>query len=146
MACSNNENPQCFEERKKMSSFNKKLRGTGRTYRMLEYAISQAKNGEYVVVYCRLQSEMIDFAKQVLKMDEAAKPLGNPYVAKIKVGQGFITFENISNNFDWRTLRGRGVYPNVVTLVDHYTIEREYPAITEMLYKFIVPTDETTRY
>lgn len=105
---------------------------------MLEYAISQAREGKYVIIYCETRGSMGDFARQILDISGAKEFTGNLRLGiKIQIERGHITFEQTGHNFDWKTLRSRGVHPDVVTLLDHWVIERKFPAVVEMLYRFM---------
>lgn len=103
------------------------LRATGRTTRMLEYAVKQAKAGKRVVIYC-------DFPSLQNRLLEELVYLADGNLAQLP---GNIVFDIINRNFDWGILKKQGVRSEIVALVDHATIERMYPAVTDMLYRFI---------
>lgn len=115
------------------------LRATGRSTRMLEYAVEQAKTGKRVIIYSdshRLQNALID---EIVKLSVVlASQVDDRHMrVKLRIAVGEIVFARIDAEFDWVLLRGQSVQPEVVTLVDHAAIERMYPAVTDMLYRFI---------
>lgn len=118
-----------------------KLRGTGRTTRMLEHAIEQAKEGKQVVVYTGYQHEVSMLATMILGLtseDTDTRMSGDRLIRpKFAIGAGEITLAVIDTNFDWRLLRGIHLPPEVVSLVDHHPLENSYRAMTNMLYQFM---------
>lgn len=100
----------------------KNLRATGRTTRMLEDAINQAKNGRAVYVIAANTNQMRSL--EILGGKEA-RELG-------------VKFETVGTlgNFDWHTMRIAGAHKNCLVIVDHYAIEHEFASILEMLHRY----------
>lgn len=115
---------------------NDNLRGTGRTTRMLEYAISQAIEGKIVFVYCGTDRQMGDLREQAIRMAEAARLHVDSRWKALMIGSGSISFGRVTARFDWRVMREPGIPEEAVTLVDHYTIETELRSVSEMLHRF----------
>jgi len=107
------------------------MRQTGRTQRMLESAISQARNDKYVLVICRDNLHREHLIERVLKEPDSRRA-GQE---KIYIGKGSISVV-LPNNFDWREMRRNGSHLSCVVLADHYTIESEFSKMLEMLHRF----------
>lgn len=117
------------------------LRATGRTGRMLEFAVDQARAGRYVLIYCVNRTFMVYLTLRLVNevLEGKVEMMGIPKLgAKVRIGDGVITFERVNENFDWHHLRGRGVRPDVICLMDHWEVERKLPPRwLEMLYRFV---------
>ena len=87
--------------------FDEKLRGTGRTTRMIEKAKELALEGRAVYIL----SANLDEQKRIRKL------LGNN-----DLGISVETSNSIST-FRWETMSLLGAHPNCVVLVDHYAVE-----------------------
>ena len=97
--------------------FNK--RRTGRTTRMLEEAVRQAKAGRAVYVV------MTRGMQQMYKRNPLYEKLG----IRLEVLAGL--------NIEWSpVLRLRGAHPNVLLLVDHHVIEQEFGGILRAWTQF----------
>ena len=98
------------------------MQGTGRTTRMLEEAIKQAKLGRavYVVGASAAHARMLND------------------MCSAKSGALGIKFETASSlgNIDWENMRMTGAHPNCVLLVDHFAIESKFSQILAMLHRF----------
>lgn len=95
---------------------------TGRTTRMLDDAMEQARNGHAVYVIAASQRH-----KQILEHmgGEEAHKLGIKFETTHSMG-----------NFNWQTMRLSGAHPNCVVIADHYTIESEFAAMLNMLHRY----------
>jgi hypothetical protein len=112
-----------------------KFRQTGRTTRMLEFAIEQAKEGKQVIVYS-LGGEHMD--RLMGRLHELSKPDSAERRRRYMYGRGSISLWAITDSFDWHTMEDREVHEDAIHLVDHWAIEVRYPAATiAMLYQFI---------
>lgn len=102
---------------------------TGRTTRMIEAAIAEAKNGKAVYVICAHA--------------ERAKLLRDECPHADSLGVKFETWESLSNlNPLYLTLEG--AWPNVRVLADHHAIETRYAAVLEMWQRFDKPEVKKT--
>lgn len=101
-----------------------KLRKTGRTTRMLQEAISFAKQGRAVYVIAGSADHRNQLEKRISDLCYGLTNLG------IKVEYP------APHNFDWDYLRLKGAHPNCVVLIDHHTIERRYAAILHELHRY----------
>ena len=113
------------------------LRGTGRTTRMLEMAIAEARKPQYVMVVAANQRDADRLKEQCAKM-LGRKPSG-PKVYLAADGEpygGEITFDPVDGEFDWKTLRVRGAYPTIPVFVDHFAIEAEFGHILRELHRY----------
>ena len=94
---------------------------TGRTTRMMEYAIAQGKAGRAVYVVFSTNEEIYHIKKDPRWVDSAR----------------WLKFETpASLNFCWQTLRAPGMHPNCEILVDHHVIESYLGRALEMLNRF----------
>lgn len=94
---------------------------TGRTTRMMEYAIAQGKAGRAVYVVFSTN----EYIYQIKKDD------------RWRGRVDWLKFETPkSMDLDWRVLRGRGMHANSLVLVDHHVIESKFGKMLEMLNKF----------
>lgn len=98
-----------------------KLRGSGRTSRMVEHARKLAADGKRVVI--------------------VADNLGHSY--QIRIDHQLMTSEHIQvkafsqlRDFDWEHMTRRGDAQDVVYLVDHHAIEDRFATVIEMLHRF----------
>lgn len=48
-------------------------------------------------------------------------------------------------NFDWRTMRLKGAWPNCIVLVDHYAIEARISAQVEMMTRYDLGANSTAQ-
>lgn len=101
------------------------LRGTGRTTRMIEYAILQAKNGRAVYVLAATESHA-NYLRRTA--GEKASLLG------VKFG----TSESFGN-VDWQNMKLKNAHPNCVLIADHYAIESKFRVMLNMLHKYDTP-------
>lgn len=102
-------------------SWENTLRKTGRTSRMLNAAIAEAKAGRAVYVV----ASDIQHAQVLANYIEAACP---EMLSGIKIE----TPEALG--FSWDTLTVRGSHPNCLFLVDHYTITRRFDRILALFH------------
>lgn len=111
--------------------------GTGRTTRMLLYAIEQAESGKHVVAYFNSLEQIRDLVRTVARWS-GASPSGHYPV--FEIGSGNLMLAPIMLDFDWNAMRRRGLGDGAadpVILVDHYVIESRFQALVSMLYRFI---------
>lgn len=103
-----------------MSAALQKLRGTGRTTRLLEHAKKLAREGRAVYV-------IAGNARDALRLQMLC---GEPTLG--------IKFETPRSpgNFDWEQMRMIGAHPNCVVLVDHHAIEDRFARVLEMLHAY----------
>ena len=101
-------------------------RRTGRTTRMLEEAISVAKEGKYVIVVGAN-------AEQAKSLQAQAATMAGEEMTATKIyidgGPGQITFESCQMNrqpFDWQSLRLQGAFPTIPTFMDHFAFENTF--------------------
>lgn len=113
-----------------------KFRGTGRTTRMLEYAVSCANRGKNVIIYCQT-GQMRHLKSQLANMVAMFPVRNKTHTMKFPVGEGSILLSVIDRKFDWHRLIGYSVSSDTITLVDHYALEQQYPLVTRMLYQFM---------
>lgn len=109
-----------------MNNALQKLRGTGRTTRMLEHAKKLAREGRAVYVI----ADNTNDARRLQML------CGEPNLG--------IKFETPRSpgNFDWEQMRLVGAHPNCVVLVDHYAIEDRFARVLEMLHAYDEPFAE----
>ncbi len=101
----------------------KKLRGTGRTTRLINDAIKQAVSGKAVYVLSCTE-------KQAWSLEKMAGSAG------VGLGIKFESIESIGGGFCWDNLRVLGSHPNCVFLVDHHVIEQKFETVLNMLHKY----------
>lgn len=101
------------------------LRHTGRSQRMLVQAVIEVEKN-HRAVYVMAASH--GHAKQLKRMLDDLWP---PPYHNIRI-EGYEQFPT----FDWKTMTIPGAHPNVLVLVDHYTIERLFTPMLEMLHAF----------
>jgi hypothetical protein len=101
-----------------------KLRGTGRTTRMIKEAIRLSGKGHAVTVI----GHDWQHARMLQSMLDSLDPSGS-YDIKIERADDL-------PQFDWRLLKASGAAPNERFLVDHWTIESRYRVMLEMLRQF----------
>lgn len=109
-----------------MSNALQKLRGTGRTTRMLEHAKKLAREGRAVYV-------IADNTRDMRRLETLC---GEP-----SLGIKFETPDS-PGNFVWEEMRLRGAHPNCVVLVDHHAIEDRFARVLEMLHAYDDPSAE----
>ena len=98
-------------------------RRTGRTTRMLQYAMQLSELGRAVYIIAANEKQAKDLRLQ----------LGNePHGIKVET-------ESSLGDFDWQRLTVPGAHPYCVFLVDHYAIERKFGALLNMLTNFDNP-------
>ena len=106
---------------------NKKLRGSGRTTRMLQKAVEldRARRAVYIVAADLWH---------INTLKEQLKALGYP---KERIGV-YIKIETPEDlgNFNFRTMSLIGAHPNAVVLCDHYTIESYYGRMLQVLHAY----------
>lgn len=103
-----------------MSNALQKLRGTGRTTRMLEHAKKLAREGRAVYVI----ADNTEDARR-LQMHCGEPSLGIKFETPLTLG-----------NFDWEQMRIRGAHPNCVVIVDHHAIEDRFARVLAMLHAY----------
>lgn len=96
-------------------------RGTGKTTRMVQEALRLEEEGK--AVYVVVASHQKQAIKDMLPEGSSVK----------------IETNDTLSNFDWDTMRLRGVWVACETLVDHFLIERRYHKILEMYHRFDNP-------
>jgi hypothetical protein len=107
-------------------------RNTGRTTRMLEAAIESAEGGEYVCVVGRDQQQAKHLQLQVAGMTGT-----EPFATKVRVGDGTITFEAVTEKtWNWHLLRHQGMFPTVPVFLDHYALEGQFAHIIEAFHRW----------
>jgi hypothetical protein len=94
-------------------------RGTGRTTRMLELAKSLDAQGR--AVYVVVAEGTVGLAREKLA-GTSVKVESTAFVA--------------NGNFNLETMTLRGAHPRCVVLVDHWVIERRYPAMLAELHRY----------
>ena len=109
-----------------MSNAMRKLRGTGRTTRMLEHAKKLAREGRAVYV-------IADNTRDMRRLEILC--------GESKLGIKFET-PSTPGNFEWEAMRLRGAHPNCVVLVDHWAIESKFARVLEMLHAYDEPSAE----
>lgn len=121
-----------------------KFRATGRTTRLLEHALALAVQGKEAIIYTHLRPHTLDLMSRVMEMGRSQgisiDVLGTYRTdTRVTVGphRGIISIKAIGRDFNWVDLRDRGILPATIVLVDHYALERMYPAVTQMLYRFM---------
>lgn len=113
------------------------LRGTGRTTRMLQFAIDKAVAGERWIVVGRRERDAERLWRQCYQMLYDA---GTPHrVARLQIdcGKGFIAFEG-TQHLEWRDFCLRGHDPLRV-LIDHAAIEAEFQVAIAKVHQFDDP-------
>jgi hypothetical protein len=115
-----------FNPPKTMSNLMRKLRGTGRTTRMLEHAKKLARAGRAVYV-------IADNTRDMRRLEILC---GEP-----NLGIKFETHDS-PGNLVWEEMRLRGTHPNCVVLVDHHAIEDRFARVLEMLHAYDEPLAE----
>ena len=104
-----------------MSDLLDRLRGTGRTTRMLEQARKLEAEGKAVYIIAA-NAEQAAHLRHLLRLDE---------------GQTSIKVEcPAPRTFIWETLTLLGAWPNCVVLVDHYAIESRYTRLLRELHRY----------
>lgn len=128
-----------FAEVEEIQSVNHldKFRRTGRTTRMLKYAIEQANAGKTVIIYAHTAQLRAHLIKMAWQIEEPDNPNYTRNLAQLPYGPGLMKIRIIDETFDWRVLGSRGIPHDVIQLVDHWAIEQEFPAICRMIYRFI---------
>lgn len=116
-----------------MSDTLQKLRGTGRTTRMLEHAKKLALAGRAVYV-------IADSERDCRRLEIECFKTGEP-----NLGIKFETPDSLGN-FVWEEMRLRGAHPNCVVLVDHHAIEDRFARVLEMLHAYDEPSVEESRH
>lgn len=104
------------------------FRQTGRTTRMLQAAIEAARAGRAVYVVAADHNHvryMLDMLQDLIQVDD--RRLLNSIKIETPVQLG---------NFDYMTLGLRGAHPNCKVFVDHFTLERLFPAIIQAFHEF----------
>lgn len=103
-----------------------KLRGTGRTTRLIAHAKKLAREGRAVYV-------IADNTQDARRLQMLC---GEPNLG--------IKFETPRSpgNFDWGQMRLLGAHPNCVVLVDHHAIEDHFARVLEMLHAYDEPSAE----
>ncbi len=101
-----------------------KLRGMGRTTRLLEHAKKLAREGRAVYV-------IADNTRDMRRLEILC---GEP-----SLGIKFETPRSLGN-FDWEQMRLLGAHPNCVVLVDHHAIEDRFARVLEMLHSCDEPS------
>src|SRR5690554_3869400 len=104
----------------------KSLRGTGRTTRMVQDAVEQARNGRAVYIICAdpYHKQEIDHIVNNFILSKTEK-------SNIKLE----TPESVGN-FSFETMSLRGAHSNCRVFVDHYTIERRFRLMLEELHRY----------
>jgi hypothetical protein len=99
---------------------------------MLEAAIEKARGGEYVCVVGHNQEQAKHLQLQVAGMTGT-----EPFATKVRVGDGEITFEAVTQEtWNWRTLRHTRMFPTVPVLLDHYALEGQFGHIIEAFHRW----------
>lgn len=89
---------------------------------MLEEAASLAEEGKAVYVMC---NDMVHAEILHDKLDKDWDKLGVKFETPLTVP-----------GFDWKRMTIEGAHPNVVVLVDHYTIESRFRHMLDMLHRY----------
>lgn len=102
-----------------------RLRGTGRTKRMLHAAIGEARKGEYVIVIVAHVHQKNDLYQQLLKY-AGTRPT-NIETGKVYFDEGgSISFlYRDEEGFDFYSGRKPGAHPDCKIFADHYALEME---------------------
>lgn len=108
------------------------MRRSGKTTRMLNDAVIQARNGRavYVVADTKLLARMLECTLDDMLGEESKK-----------LGIKFESAQSLSN-FDWMEMRLYNAHPNCVVLVDHYAIECKFGFVLEMLHRYDIEQDD----
>lgn len=109
-------------------------RRTGRTTRMLHEALDAAIHGQSVIVIAANARLARDMQHQLHTMAEG-------YLTRVSLGciefpGARILIQTPGKDFDWMTLRVRGMDRSMRVLVDHYAIEMSFEPIITMLHRF----------
>lgn len=109
----------------------KHLRGTGRTTRMVEAALSLSADGRAVYLVAATAED----AARIRRLVSDKADL-RPHGIKVE------TWDSLGPVNERDGFRPRGMHPNCVVLVDHHAIESRYGAVIEMLHRFDRPAAE----
>jgi hypothetical protein len=109
---------------------------TGRTTRLLQEAVSLAKEGKRVFVVSVGNTLLRGLCSFPPELKEALRRFPPSPPAGVRVGKGSVVFINSSSDvINWENLTLRG-YKDYVLLVDHYTIEQKFKPHLEMLFRY----------
>lgn len=110
---------------------------TGRTTRMICFAVDQAKATGRHFIICANKGHLSGMRAritQAFSIDEKTKL--HPFEVYLK-GGGQISLRTVDNSqFDWATLRCGGVAPEVGMSIDHYAIEYKYNLLLKEFHKW----------
>ncbi len=125
----------------------KELRQTGRTTRMLQEAIAEARLGKYVLVLVDHRNERNRLMLEIggLFAPGEAEPQESYCIyVNTTTTRGKIVFEAWcdAGDFCWQKMRPRALHPSVVVLVDHHTIEDRFRVMLNMLHRWDEPKAE----
>lgn len=107
------------------------LRQTGRTQRMLEDAVHQARSEhKYVVVVAATETQRKQLYNRILQFFELAHPTNEETCKVLFDGGGSISLltaggADLAGRMDWQTGNVRGQWPDIEVLADHFAIERQ---------------------
>ena len=104
-----------------MKSIIDKKRQTGRTTRMMQYAVEEAKAGKAVYIVFSTIHECERLSRDI---DHS---LGIKFETRASLGR---------NSLDFRHMQITGAHPNVLLLVDHHVLEQEFSRVLEMWSQF----------
>lgn len=108
--------------------------GTGRTHRMLEEAVREARNGRNVIVVC-FHHHIPIMRQRLATMVGDAEWLCFDRLA-LADSSGLITLRPVGKCFDWKQMRYLDTPLEVLTLVDHHVIETMYSRMLAMLQRW----------
>lgn len=108
------------------------MRGTGKTQRMLERAVKEARNGHHVTILC-LYHHMPVLRKRLSDLIPNAK-LANSDRFVLSDGAS-ITLRSPRHDFDWRRMRFPDTFNALVT-ADHHAIEATWSHMLTELRRY----------
>jgi hypothetical protein len=120
-----------------MRNMSTNKRGSGRTSRLLAEARKLALEGKHVKLYFHnhrhAMQSLVDF------LTKYKEEFGQERISQCScyLSTGVIEFLSpVAGSFDWENLQESGIEKSIVTLVDHWTIEKRFSALLQMLHRY----------